>query len=116
MRQPIAPIPVRPWTLNGISERMLVSHYENDYGKAVRKLNEIRAHLAASREDSNHLWLAALKREELATSNSVLLHELYFANLGGEGNKVPDPIRSVLDENFSGFAAWRRDFAALALS
>jgi hypothetical protein len=27
----IIPFPARPWTLNGISERMLVSHYENDY-------------------------------------------------------------------------------------
>ena len=31
MSKPIAPIPVRPWTLNGISERMIVSHYENNY-------------------------------------------------------------------------------------
>ena len=36
MHQTITPIPVRPWMLNGISERILVSHYENEYGAAVR--------------------------------------------------------------------------------
>jgi len=48
MYQEIIPIPVRPWTLNGISERMIVSHYENNYGGAVRTLNAVRAELAAS--------------------------------------------------------------------
>jgi superoxide dismutase, Fe-Mn family len=46
MKQELRPIPVRPWTLNGISERMIVSHYENNYGGAVRTLNAIRAELA----------------------------------------------------------------------
>ena len=46
MHQEIIPIPVRPWTLNGISERMIVSHYENNYGGAVRTLNAVRAELA----------------------------------------------------------------------
>jgi len=47
VHQEITPIPVRPWTLNGISERMIVSHYENNYGGAVRTLNAVRAELAA---------------------------------------------------------------------
>jgi hypothetical protein len=38
MKQAISPIAVRPWTVNGISERMIVSHYENNYGSAVRIL------------------------------------------------------------------------------
>ena len=41
----VAPIPVRPSTLNGISERMVVSHYENNYGNAVRTLNAVRRDL-----------------------------------------------------------------------
>src|SRR2546423_34798 len=46
MHQDITPIAVRPWTLNGISERMIVSHYENNYGGAVRTLNALRNELA----------------------------------------------------------------------
>ena len=45
MNQDVTPIPVRPWTLNGLSERLIVSHYENIYGAAVRTLNAVRAEL-----------------------------------------------------------------------
>jgi Fe-Mn family superoxide dismutase len=47
MHQAIAPLAVRPWTLNGLSERLLVSHYEHHYGSAVRTLNAVRTELAA---------------------------------------------------------------------
>src|SRR2546430_14220024 len=88
----ISPIAVRPWTLNGISERMIVSHYENDYGVAVRTLNALRSELAALDTPTPGYRLRALKRDELAAMGSVTLHELYFGNLGGEGNKVPSDI------------------------
>jgi Fe-Mn family superoxide dismutase len=86
MHQAIAPIAARPWTLNGPSERLLVSHYEHHYGSAVRTLNAVRRELAALDAGAPDYRLGALKREELAAMNSVALHELYFGNLGGEGN------------------------------
>ena len=116
MKQEISPIQVRPWTLNGISERMLVSHYENNYGGAVRTLNAVRAELAALEAGAPGYRLRALKREELAAIGSVTLHELYFGNLGGEGNKIPDPIRAVLEEHFGSMGAWRREFIGAAQS
>src|SRR5262249_13574513 len=42
MQQKVAPIAVRPSTLSGLSERMIVSHYEDCYGNAVRALNVVR--------------------------------------------------------------------------
>lgn len=116
MNQPITPIPVRPWTLNGMSERLIVRHYENNYGGAVRTLNAVRAELAALEPGAPSARLRALKREELIASSSVDLHELYFGNLGGEGNKIPDQIRTILEEHFGSVAAWRREFVAGALS
>src|SRR3989442_14500789 len=116
MHQEIIPIPVRPWTLNGISERMLVSHYENNYGGAVRTLNAVRADLAALDAGAPGYRLRALKREELIAMGSVTLHELYFGNLGGEGNKVPDQARTILEEHFGSVAAWRREFVGTARS
>ena len=47
MQQEIAPIAVRASLLNGISEQMVLSHYENTYGNAVRTLNAVRRELAA---------------------------------------------------------------------
>lgn len=112
----IAPIPVRPWTLNGISERLVVAHYESIYGGAVRTLNALRHELADLQVQLPAHHIRVLKREELAAGNSVVLHELYFGSMGGEGNKVPEAIAVVLEEHFSSVAAWRREFTAAANS
>jgi superoxide dismutase, Fe-Mn family len=114
MNQPIAPIAVRPWTLNGMSERLIVSHYENNYGGAVRTLNAVRGELAALDARAPAYRVRALKREELMAMGSVALHELYFGNLGGEGNKIPDPVATLLEEHFGSVTAWRRDFVGTA--
>src|SRR5438270_1476987 len=114
MQQEISPIAVRPWTLNGISERMIVSHYENNYGGAVRTLNAARREFATLEPGTAAYRLRALKREEQSAMNSVALHELYFGNLGGEGNKIPPEIATVLEEDFGSVTAWRREFVGSA--
>jgi Fe-Mn family superoxide dismutase len=34
MRYELAPLYCRPWTSNGISPRLIESHYQNNYGAA----------------------------------------------------------------------------------
>ena len=86
MQYTLAPLHCRPWTLNSLSLRLIESHYENNYGGAVRRLNSIVAQLGALDPASAPPALYnALKREELVALNSTLLHELYFASLGGDG-------------------------------
>jgi Fe-Mn family superoxide dismutase len=46
MRYQLAPIYCRPWLLNGLSQRLIESHYENTYGGALRRLNAITEKLA----------------------------------------------------------------------
>jgi superoxide dismutase, Fe-Mn family len=116
VHQDIAPIPVRPWTLNGLSERLVVSHYENEYGAAVRTLNGVRSELAGLDAGAPGYRMRALKREELVAMGAVVLHELYFGNLGGEGNKIPAPIGATLEEHFGSVAGWRREFVGAARS
>ena len=41
--------PFKPPRLEGLSERLLASHYENNYGGAVRRLNAIESRLDAAR-------------------------------------------------------------------
>jgi Fe-Mn family superoxide dismutase len=96
--------------LNGLSERLLVSHYEHHYGSAVRTLNAVRKELAGLDASALDHRIGALKREELALMNAVALHELYFGNLGGEGNKIPDPVAATLEAHFGSVLAWRREF------
>src|ERR1700726_5256551 len=114
-RQPGAPATVmfrplllKPQWMNGLSERLLVSHYVNNYGGAVRRLNAIRARLAVLDWARTPVFeINGLKREELIAAGSVILHEIYFDALGGDGDNPP----SGLAEPPAGLAeALRRDF------
>ena len=129
MPQQIAPIGVRPSTLTGISEQMVVGHYENHYGNAVRALNDLRREIAALDADTTPNRLGRLKREELPLLGSVALHELYFANLGGfrragpnsglgrpDWHEVPDDFAGEIVVDFASADAWRREFVAMAQS
>ena len=49
MQYQLAPLFCRPWTLNGISPRLIESHYETNYGSALRRLNAIAEELETSR-------------------------------------------------------------------
>ena len=46
---------------------------------------------------------------------SVALHELYFANLGGDG-RMTNSVSGALAENFGSVDAWRKEFIASARS
>ncbi|KAA0572679.1 superoxide dismutase [Azospirillum sp. B21] len=113
MPHEVAPLPFKPPRLTGLSERLLASHYENNYGGAVRRLNAIEADLA--RLD----WSAAptfvingLKREELIAANSMILHEAYFDSLGGSGDAGGE-LAAALERDFGSVARWRREFTAM---
>src|SRR5258708_30251574 len=81
----VRPLPFQPARLRGLSERLIVSHHENNYGGAVRNLNRTEQELASVTKETPPLIVAALKERELTFANSATLHELYFGNLGGAG-------------------------------
>lgn len=117
MKYRIAPLFCRPWTLNGISARLIESHYENNYGGALHRLNALTEELERLDPETTpaHV-LGRLKREESAALNSTLLHELYFASLGGDGRAVPEAMAAALGRDFGSVARWRQEFIALATS
>lgn len=117
MVYPIAPLFCRPWTLNGMAPRLIESHYEHIYGCAMRRLNAVSAELAALDVTSVAPQVVGrLKREQTSLLNSTLLHELYFASLGGDGRAVPDALAAALARDFGSVDGWRREFMALAES
>jgi len=100
-------------SIPGQSEKLLVSHYENNYLGAVKRLNAIQEQLAALDFDKAPGFLVnGLKREELIATNSMILHELYFAGLGVE-NKPGPALAEALALDFGSFDAWRAEFAAM---
>jgi len=111
----IAPLYCRPWTLNGITPNLIESHYENDYGSALNRLNAIAAELADLDPATTPApVISRLKRDEAAALNATLLHELYFASLGGDGRTPPEEMATALARDFGSVLRWRQEFMALA--
>lgn len=109
----IQPLPFEPSELPGLSAKLLTSHHQNNYGGAVKRLNAVRTQLAAMPFGSAPGYqLNGLKREELIATNSMLLHELYFASLGGDGQSMEPAWALALASNFGSALRWREEFAA----
>ena len=100
--------------LNGLSERLIASHHANNYSGAVKRLNAIRSQLAAlDFAAAPGFQVNGLKREELVATNSMLLHELYFASLGGGGEPMVPAMALALDANFGSVDRWGAEFVAM---
>ena len=115
MRYRIAPLFCRPWTLNGMSPRLIESHYENNYGSALTRLNVVTRDLETlDLKTTPAQVVSRLSREQTTLLNSTLLHELYFASLGGDGRRPSEIIASRISRDFGSVERWRQEFVALA--
>jgi len=109
------PLPFEAGSLNGLSARLIESHWSNNYGGSVRALNEIKKRLAAAlaQADLPAYVYNELKREHLMRTGSVVLHELYFENLGGNGT-ADARARELLGSAFGDFNGWETEFRRMA--
>ena len=107
MTYAVKPMPFDPQKIKGLSEKILISHYENNYGGAVKRLNQITAQLAGLDYDKAPGFLInGLKREELIATNSMILHEFYFAGLG-EQNQPSTALADAIAHDFGTIERWR---------
>jgi superoxide dismutase, Fe-Mn family len=108
-------LPFDPAALHRLSPGLIASHHQNNYGGAVKRLNAIRAQLAGTAfATAAGFQLNGLKREELIATNSMLLHELYFGSLGGDGVTMEPACELALDANFGSAERWHEEFVACA--
>lgn len=108
-----APLPFDPKAVHGLSEKLLSSHYDNNYMGAVKRLNAIDGQLAAlDFETAPVFTINGLKREQLIASNSMILHEVYFSSLGAGGDPA-GALAGALEKDFGSVAKWRSEFAAI---
>jgi len=105
------PLPFDATKLNGISEKLIRSHHENNYTGAVKALNVVEQRLIAlSKEKDLPVYLYGdLKRQELIRTGSVVLHEHYFANLGGNG-RADGKTRKLIEQWFDSYENWEAEF------
>ena len=114
MPHAVTPLPFKPSRLRGLSERLLTSHYENNYGGALRRLNAIERRLAAlDWTRVTAFGINGLKREELIAAGSVILREVYFDGLGGAGGEPEGDLAAAIERDFGSLARWRAEFTAM---
>ncbi|RQT23670.1 superoxide dismutase [Burkholderia cepacia] len=106
-------LPCDPTGLPGLSEWLIRSHYENNYGGAVKRLNAITEQLAAIDPASARVFvLNGLKREELIAANSMILHEIYFDSLG-TGDPIGGALGHAIERDFGSVDRWRAEFVSM---
>ena len=109
----IKPLSCDPANIKGMSERLIVSHYENNYVGAVKRLNLIEEQLAElDYAKAAGFLINGVKREQLIAMNSMILHELFFDGLGDQ-SEPSSALREALARNFGSFERWRAEFVAM---
>lgn len=90
------------------------------YEGYVTNINKIDAELVqqdnALREQSNTTfsYYRELKRGETFALNGVILHELYFENIGGTTPKPDQAVFEKIEHDFTDYQDWQKDFIATA--
>lgn len=113
MSYDVKPLPFDPKSVKGLSEKILVSHHDNNYAGAVKRLNAITEQLAALDYAKAPVFMVnGLKREELVAANSMILHELYFAGIGAE-SQPGAALADAIAHDFGSIDRWRTEFTAM---
>jgi Fe-Mn family superoxide dismutase len=113
MKFDVKPMPFDPKKIKGLLEKLLISHYDNNYTGAVKRLTAIAEQLAGLDYAKAPVFLInGLKREELIATNSMILHEVYFAGLGDE-SQPGEALAEALARDFGSVDRWRTEFVAM---
>jgi superoxide dismutase, Fe-Mn family len=106
------PLPFDPKRVPGLSEALLVSHHDNNYAGAVKRLGAIRAEFAGlDPATAPGYRVNGLKREELIAWNSMILHEVYFANLvAGAPSRE---LAAAIERDFGSQDRWAAEFSGM---
>lgn len=107
----LRPLAFDPSQLDGLSERLIMSHWQNNYGGSVRALNTIKQRLqtALADDDLPAYVYNDLKREHLMRTGSVVLHEYYFDNMAPPGSRDGELDRE-LARAFGSTQNWEKEF------
>jgi Fe-Mn family superoxide dismutase len=107
------PLPFDPQAVPGLSAALLISHHDNNYVGAVKRLGAIKAEFAGlDPATAPGYRINGLKREELIAWNSMILHELYFAGLSPAAPASPALARA-LERDFGSHDRWAAEFSAM---
>ena len=117
----IRPLPIAYERVKGVmDEETYKWHHDTHYAGYVNKRNEVELELSKAdrgKANANYSGFRSLKLEETWNGNGMLLHELYWETMGGDGKCGNDTrIMKKLTEDFGSFQAWKDDMLATAKS
>ncbi|MDP4230755.1 MAG: superoxide dismutase [Bacteroidota bacterium] len=95
-------------------------HYNTHHKGYVDKLNEIEKTLETadlSKANGNYSLFGELKRRWTWNHAGTVLHDLYWENLGGDGNaeKATD-VLPLIKRDFGSLENWKADFKACSIA
>lgn len=109
-----------PFTaLDGISASTNEIHHDKLYAGYVNKRNEVEEkQKAADPSDANQIYSVwrGLKEGETFAANGMILHEIFFDILGGNGDPNGTMVRVSLMREFGSWERFMDEFAATALA
>jgi len=104
----------------GVVSRKQFDDHLTLYHGYVDKTNEITNVLATNPEyktaNATASHYRGWKRGETYAIDGVILHELYFQNLGNESGPPGPKMQELVDRYFGGYDKWKEDFIACATS
>lgn len=102
-------------TIQAVSKKQYDVHLEL-YEGYINKINEIWNELQQDpqREKANATYskYRGLKKGETYALDGVILHELYFENLGGANNNPGGAGLNFINTYFGSYENWKQDFTA----
>jgi Fe-Mn family superoxide dismutase len=108
------PLPFDPASVPGLSAKLLTSHHDNNYAGAVKRIAAISAEFAGlDPATAPGYRLNGLKREELLAWNSMVLHEVYFASIGGAPSSPSPALQRMIARDFGSQARWAAEFSGM---
>ena len=109
------PLPYAPDALQGISRQSLEWHHDSYYASLLKGRDAAAKKLAEMHEKDDWTDIRGVKRNESYNASGQVLHEIYFAILGGDGEAEPElPIRARIEKDYGSFEAWEAEFKAVA--
>jgi len=102
----------------GIVSRKAYDDHLTLYKGYIEKTNEVTQILTTQPEWSTSNATAShyrgWKKGETYAINGVILHELYFQNLGNQAGPTGTKVENMLNRHFGGTDNWKKDFTACA--
>lgn len=102
----------------GISAKTLEIHHGKLYAGYVNKRNEIEEKLkAVDFSTANQIYsdVRGLKHEETFAANGQILHEYYFAVLGGDGQPT-GKIKDAIETRWGSWGKFTTEFTATGMA